>query len=450
MSEPNPERTTDAPDGAPGELGLDGLLEWTQARYVAREAAKPMGSKRARLDEAHGSLLASPLTSPYDEPFADAAAHDGYAVCGEGPWLLTDLAPEVALSPRTAMRVRARQILPGHTDAVLPVDRGVVNDDATHVTARDPLTDLPEATARPEFGTGIVRTGEIRKAGTELVASHTNVTAGTLALAAAAGLDSLEVIAPPVVGTLVVGSTLLTSGPPREGRVRDSLGLTIPALIGSLGARANPPVRAPETRELLLQEIDDAQVDMLITTGSTSPAAGNILRESLRDLGAHWLIDGILATPGAQTLLVRLPDGRLLLGLPGQPTAALAGLLTLGAPLIAGLRGELIDARHTPVSSVPARARLTADAPLADYDDDTVLCPVQFIDDPSPAPSVSPVSPGSPIPGARPLPSNGPADLGGWANADAIAVIPPGSGTAGDVVVLLDPLGRPAAPTPPA
>jgi len=447
VSEPNPERTTDAPDGAPGELGLDGLLEWTQARYVAREAAKPMGSKRARLDEAHGSLLASPLTSPYDEPFADAAAHDGYAVCGEGPWLLTDLAPEVALSPRTAMRVRARQILPGHTDAVLPVDRGVVNDDATHVTARDPLTDLPEATARPEFGTGIVRTGEIRKAGTELVASHTNVTAGTLALAAAAGLDSLEVIAPPVVGTLVVGSTLLTSGPPREGRVRDSLGLTIPALIGSLGARANPPVRAPETRELLLQEIDDAQVDMLITTGSTSPAAGNILRESLRDLGAHWLIDGILATPGAQTLLVRLPDGRLLLGLPGQPTAALAGLLTLGAPLIAGLRGELIDARHTPVSSVPARARLTADAPLADYDDDTVLCPVQFIDDPSPAPSVSPVSPGSPIPGARPLPSNGPADLGGWANADAIAVIPPGSGTAGDIVVLLDPLGRPAAPT---
>jgi molybdopterin molybdotransferase len=291
-----------------------------------------------------------------------------------------------------------------------------------------------------------VHTGEIRTAGTELVPAHTNVTAGTLALAAAAGLDSLEVIAPPVVGTLVLGSTLLVSGPPREGRVRDSLGLTIPALIGSLGARANPPVRAPETRDLLLQEIDDAQVDMLITTGSTSPAAGNILREALRDLGAHWLIDGILTTPGAQTLLVRLPDGRLLLGLPGQPTAALAGLLTLGAPLIAGLRGELINPTRTPTSSVPTRARLIDDAPLPDYDDDTVLSPVQLSHVSTPGAHAS----ASSLASARPLPSDGPADLGGWANADAIAVIPPGSGTAGDVVVLLDPLGRPAGPTPPA
>jgi molybdopterin molybdotransferase len=397
-----------------------------------------MNTVRARLDESHGSLLASALTSQYDEPFADAAAFDGYAVCGEGPWLLTELAHDVALSPRTAIRVRARQILPGHTDAVLKVERGVINDDATTVTARDPLTNLPEATARPDFGEGIVRQGTVRKAGTELVAAHTSVTAGTLALAAAAGMDSLDVIAPPVVGTLVLGSTLLTSGPPREGRVRDALGLTIPALIGSLGGRANPPVRAPETRELLLQEIDDAQVDMLITTGSTSPGAGNILREALRDLDAHWLIDGILATPGAQTLLVRLPDGRLLLGLPGQPTAALAGLLTLGAPLIAGLRGELMNPRQTPPSSVPLRAMLASPAPEPEIDEDTVMCPVQLVDG-------SGGAAGTPV--AKPLNNDGPADLGGWANADAIAVVPPGSGRPGDVVVLLDPLGRPAGAT---
>ena len=413
-------------------LGLDGLLAWTQARYVARAAAKPLRTVNARLDEAHGSLLALPLTSPYDEPFADAAAFDGYAVCGEGPWLLADLAPDVALAPHNAMRVRAKQILPGHTDAVLPVDRGVLNDDASTVTARDPLTDLPEPTARPDFGEGIVRQGAIRTAGTELVPPHGNVTAGTLALAAAAGLDSLEVIAPPVVGTLILGSSLLTTGPPRDGRVRDALGLTIPALIGSLGARANPPTRAPDTRDLLLQEIDDAQVDMLITTGSTSPGGGNILRETLRDLGAHWLIDGILATPGAQTLLVRLPDDRLLLGLPGHPTAALAGLLTLGAPLIAGLRGELMEPSRTPPSSVPASAQLASPAPPPDYDDDTVLCPVR----------VSRSEGDEPI--AHPLPSDGPADLGGWANADAIAVIPPRKGAAGDQVALLDPLGRPA------
>ena len=429
-------------DDASGSLGLDGLLAWTQARFVAREAATALPAISARLDEASGSILARALTSAYDEPFADAAAHDGYAVCGEGPWTIVDLAHDVALSPHTTMRVRAKQILPGHTDAVLRVDRGVVTieNGLEKVTARDPLTDLPEATARPDFGTGIMRQGAMRAAGTELIPAHTPTTAATLALAAAAGLDNLEVITPPVVGTLVLGSTLLTHGPARDGRVRDALGWTIPALIGSLGARANPPVRAPDTRELLMQEIDDANVDMLITTGSTSPGGDNILREALRDIGAHWLVDGIMVTPGAQTLLVRLPDGRLLLGLPGHPTAALAGLLTLGAPLIAGLRGDLIEPHRCEPSSVPARARLTEPAPPADYDEDTLLCPVRLHAEPTSHRSVT----GDRLPEAVPLPSNGPADLRGWAIADAIAVIPPGMGDTGDEVELLDHRGRPA------
>ncbi len=433
-----------------GATGLDGLLAWTQARYVARTAATPLRPTAARLDEAHGAILARAVTSPYDEPVADAAAHDGYAVCGEGPWHLAELAPDVALSQHYAMRVRRLQILPGHTDAVLPVDRGVVHteNDAQILTARDPLTDLPEPSARPDFGTGIIERGAIRTAGTELVHAHSTITAATLALAAAAGLDTLEVVTPPTVGTLILGSTLLTSGPPREGRVRDALGVTIPALIGSLGARANPALRAPDTRELLLREIDDSTADMLITTGSTSPGGSddpedtetNILRAVLRDIGAHWLIDGISMTPGAQTLLVRLPDGRLLLGLPGQPTAALAGLLTLGAPLIAGLRGELTHSARTPSSSVPTHAILAEPAPLPDYDDDTVLCPVRLTDQLTDRLHNA----DGKHPSAHPLPSDGPAELGGWASAEAIAVIPPGSGNPGDVVVLLDPLGRPA------
>lgn len=425
-----------------GVLGLDGLLEWTQARFVARTVARPLRTVKARIDEAHGSVLARALTSVYDEPFADSAAHDGYAICGEGPWTIVDLAQDVALSPHTAVRVRAQQILPGHTDAVLRVERGVITTDTTRevVTARDPLTNLPEPRARPDFGDGILRQGAVRTAGTELVHAHSPITAATLALAAAAGLDSLDVITPPIVGTLVLGSSLLTSGPPRDGRVRDALGWTIPALMGSLGARAHPPVRAPDDPDLLMQEIDDANVDILITTGSTSRDGGNILREVLRDLGAHWLVDGIMLTPGAQTLLVRLPDGRLLLGLPGHPTAALAGLLTLGAPLVAGLRGDLIEPRYCEPSAVPARARLVESIQPAEYDEDTTLCPVRLLPE-TPSSTATRVDR---VSDAIPLTSDGPEELRAWAMADAIAVIPPGMGDTGDEVDLLDNRGRPA------
>jgi molybdopterin molybdotransferase len=354
-----------------------------------------------------------------------------------------DLARDVALAPHHAMRVRARQILPGHTDAVLPVARGVLEqaDDGTErVTALDALTDLPEVNARPDFGTGVITRGSIRPAGSELVGAPTQVTPAILAMAAAAGVDDVHVIPPPTVGTLVLGSSLLTQGPPRDGRVRDALGWTLPALLGALGARAHPPVRAPDTRDLLLREIDDAGVDLLVTTGSTSPG-DNILRSALRDMGAHWLIDGVMATPGAQTLLVRLPDGRLLLGLPGHPDAAIAGAITLAAPLIAGLRGELTDERLAVPGTVPARATLTTDAPPPDYEEDTVVCPVRLeprgVDTHGSPVVASPVL-------VHPLTSDGPANLHGWANADAVAVIDPESGAAGDVVELVDPLGRPA------
>jgi molybdopterin molybdotransferase len=189
-----------------------------------------------------------------------------------------------------------------------------------------------------------------------------------------------------------------------------------------------------------MQQIDDANVDVLITTGSTSPGGDNILREALRDLNAHWLVDGIMVTPGAQTLLVRLPDGRLLLGLPGHPAAALAGILTLGAPLIAGLRGDLIDPDRCEPSAVPVRAQLAEPAPPAEFDEDTMLCPVRLLPE-----STSPATTRADRqPHAIPITADGPADLRGWATADAIAVVPPGRGDTGDEVELLDHRGRPA------
>ena len=220
----------------------------------------------------------------------------------------------------------------------------------------------------------------------------------------------------------MLGASLLDRGLPRHGRVRDALGTAVPAFAGALGARGNPAVRAPDTDELLLREIEDAAVDVLVTTGSTAPGPENHLRSVLRDLNARWLVDGVSVTPGAQMLLARLPDGRFLVGLPGDPPAALAGLVTLASPLIRALRGD-------PVVGHRRSAVLMDDTPPADYADDTALVPVLI--------EVSAAATQ-----ARPLPATGPTGLDGWARAHAIAVVPPGAGLRGDVVELLDPYGR--------
>ncbi len=40
---------------------------------------------------------------------------------------------------------------------------------------------------------------------------------------------------------------------------------------------------------------------------------------------------------GGPSLLARLSDGRFLIGLPGNPLAAMMGMLTLAQPVLAGL-----------------------------------------------------------------------------------------------------------------
>ena len=241
-----------------------------------------------------------------------------------------------------------------------------------------------------------------------------------LALAAAAGYDGVEIVRPPVVGVIVLGKSLLSQGPSRDGRVRDALGTTVPSFIAACGGRGNPAVRAPDSADLLLTEIDDAAVDVIITTGSTAPGPDNHVRQVLRDLGAHWLIDGVAVTPGAQMLLAKLPDGRFLVGLPGEPQSALAGLVTLVAPLIAALRGA-------PLARSYPSAVLFADTAAAEFADDTRLAPVrlEMLDTAQVA---------------YPLEDDGPAGLAGWARADAVAVVPPGAGFRGDVVQCI-PLG---------
>jgi molybdopterin molybdotransferase len=403
--------------------GLDGVLPWAQARHIAGTAGRSLSGVPARLDEAVGSILAEALVTALDNPAADSAAEAGFAICGEGPWLVLDGVD--VLEPGTATPLESGEPIPRHTDAVLPVGDGATSaraDGRFTLAARDPLTQIPDERIRPDLGSGILRQAAVSAAGAVLVEAGAEVTPAVVSLAAAGGHDEVEIIRTPVVGVLVLGNSLLDRGLPRHGRVRDALGHAVPAFVGTLGARGNPAVRASDTEELLLREIDDAAVDILVTTGSTAPDPDNHLRRVLRDLDARWLVDGVSVTPGAQMVLARLQDGRFLIGLPGDPRAAIAALVTLASPLIRSLRGDPPEAR-------PRTAVLMDDAPPADYADDTALVPVRV------DVSTAGIS-------ARPLPDSGPAGLQGWASADAIAVVPPGAGMRGDVVELLDPFGR--------
>ncbi len=390
-------------------------------------AAAPLEVVRAPLDTALGAVLAEPLAARTDLPPFDAAAMDGWAVSGIGPWEALPARDRGSrydepqpLLDGTAIPVHTGEQLPPGCSGVLRREQAVVEQ--TSYGPRLLVGDADTATpsGRPGYvepGTDVRPRGQECREGDVLLEPGGVVTPAVVGLAAAAGHDELVVVRPPVVGLLVLGDELLSSGPARHGKVRDALGPLVPAWVAALGSRCNPPIRVPDTVAELQAALDDANVDVVVTTGSTARSTADHLHTALAALGADLLVDTVAVRPGHPMLLAALPDGRFVVGLPGNPLAAVSALVTLLAPLLASLRGE----SGADLAAEPD-ALLTAE--VTSHPAYTRLVPVIR-------------ERGELSSSARPVPAVGPAMLRGLALGDALAVVPPSGGARGSLVEIL-------------
>lgn len=80
--------------------------------------------------------------------------------------------------------------------------------------------------------------------------------------------------------------------------------------------------------------------ELIVVCGGSSRGPADHLRKVLEELGAEVLVDGVAVRPGHPQLLAELPDGRLVVGLPGNPYAALVAALAVVPP---GWRGEPVE-----------------------------------------------------------------------------------------------------------
>ncbi|MCT6781381.1 molybdopterin molybdotransferase MoeA [Streptomyces sp. CS7] len=388
--------------------------DWEKARAAAR--AVPSLPPVARdLADALGHALAEPLTALTDLPPFDTSAMDGWAVAGPGPWrlrgggVLAGGQPE-PLRPGTAVAIATGARLPEGADAVLRREDG--EDDA----GSGLLLDRSACPGPPAPGRDIRPRGQECRADDPLLPAGTSVTPTVLGLAAAAGYDRLTVHRRPRVDLLVLGDELLATGPPRGGRIRDALGPLLPAWLSGQGADVVGRPLLPDGFGPLYEAVRDSTADVVVTTGSTAAGPVDLLHDALRAVGARLLVDSVAVRPGHPMLLAELPPGadgraRHLVGLPGNPLAAVAGAVTLAVPLLRRLGGH-VDAG--PLDAVCAAA-------LPGHPRDTRLLPVRRT--------------GRAV---APLPFDGPAMLRGLALADGLAVVPPGGAETGAVVEILD------------
>jgi molybdopterin molybdotransferase len=199
--------------------------------------------------------------------------------------------------------------------------------------------------------------GDEASRGDVLAPAGTPVSPAIIGLAAASGHDELSVRRRPKAVLLVFGDELLTSGPPADGRIRDSLGPQLPAWLRRLGVdMMTPAVIGPieDTLDAHVAAIRQAQVagvDIILTTGGTMHGPVDHLHPALRDLDASYVVNTVEVRPGFPMLLASVPDpagGHTLLGgLPGNPQSAVVALVTLVAPALLGMTGRPLPSLPT-------------------------------------------------------------------------------------------------------
>ncbi|MEU8295794.1 molybdopterin molybdotransferase MoeA [Micromonospora sp. NPDC048909] len=393
---------------APPPVGWDQARARVHAAGLA--AALPVVARP--LVETDGQTLAEPLTTRTDLPAFPTSSVDGWAVRGAGPWevvgrVLAGGSPPPLTEDGTTVEIATGAMVPAGTTAVLRIEE-------SERTLDGRVAGTPRAT--PEWR----EPGEEAYAGEQLLPAGTPVDPAVIGLAASCGYDTLPVRRAPRAALLVFGDELLTAGPPGAGRVRDALGPAVPAWLRRYGCELTAddvigPVADTLPAHVAALRAALGGADLVCTTGGTMHGPVDHLHPALAELGADYVVNTVAVRPGFPMLLARLTDAdgrvRFVAGLPGNPQSAIVALVSLVAPLLAGLQGR----------SMPVLPQVTLAEPVSGRGDFTHLALVRLDR-----------AAGT----AHPVRHVGSAMLRGLAGADGFAVIRPGTS------------GEPGSPVP--
>ncbi|MEU1984962.1 NTP transferase domain-containing protein [Nocardia sp. NPDC019395] len=325
---------TEAPPPAAARTPSAGAsIPLDRAREILCESLSRLPEQHCELSTARGAALAAPITALGALPRFDVSAMDGYAVRGDGPWeLRADIGfaggqrPN-GLLPGEAVRIATGAQIPESTTRVL-------RDEFARYDGR--LHRLPQTPERSD----IRRRGEDREPGDVIAPAGSTVTIALISAAAAVEVTTAAVRGPVRARIVMTGDEIRSTGPLQAGQTRDSIGPVLPGLLEPHGVRAIDQVHLRDTAHGFDQVLATAtDCDLLVVVGATGGGAADQLRGALDRAGSRILIPRLSLRPGGSTVVAEMDSTTTVLGLPGNPFAAVATLLALTPALVAGRTG---------------------------------------------------------------------------------------------------------------
>ena len=341
------------PAGEPhlGARQGDGAIGPLSAREAAREiiaGVRRQPALRVPLDDALGSILAEPVTSPLDIPPWTNSAMDGYAARADDVRRAT---AEHPLSLRVIETIPAgafplKEIGPGECARIFtgaPLPRGA--DSVVRQEDTEQHGDLVQIRSGRDAGVNIRLAGEDVRAGAVVLEEGTLLGAAPIGVLASLAVAHPVVYRRPRVAILGSGDEIVDidrADEIRSGRkVASSNTHTLVALVTQAGGIPVNLGIARDTRESMREHLDRASdCDLIVTTAGISVGDHDHVLATLREMGLSLKFWKLRMRPGAPVGFGVLGGEVPWIGLPGNPVSTMVTFELFVRPAIRKMMGH--------------------------------------------------------------------------------------------------------------
>ena len=285
-------------------------------------------------------------------------AEDSYGVSEENPkklkiidFLEAGSFTEKTVEPGTCVEISTGAPIPNGADAVVMVEFSYKSHE-NEALDDDEVEILTSVTPSQDIG----QKGSDVKKGQVILNENILLNPPKIGVIAAQGIEEVEVYRKPKVGIISTGNELLTNQEElRPGKIYDVNSEMIKAGVNSCGAEGECLGIVRDNYDDLKNKITESlkECDILLCSGGTSAGAGDNIRHILDELGEVY-IHGIAVQPGKPTIL-GIVDGKIVIGLPGNPVSAIVIFNVFVAPAIKKLAGYKAEEEHETIKGKLAR-----------------------------------------------------------------------------------------------
>lgn len=320
---------------------MKSFISLEEAVDILNKNINKLGIEKVSLLEGIGRTLGKDVYSTIDNPPFHKSAMDGYAIIAEdtinGKCKLKIIDEVYAgfiskknVENNTAIRIMTGAPIPQGANAVIKQEDVVLNGESIEITKKVKVNE------------NICFKGEDIKKGHLLIKKGKKLDYADIGILASSGISNIDVYKKPTIGFISTGDEIVDIDKElTQGKIYNSNKYSILGRIKELGYEVSYINHENDNYEMIGEKIKAAseKCDLILTIGGASVGKKDLIKEAIGTIEGEKLFWKVLMKPGSSVLCSKY-NGKLVISLSGNPTAALTTFELLVKPSLDKLNGE--------------------------------------------------------------------------------------------------------------